>query len=150
MNPNLDGARLLGAKPTASKSDGWRRMLRDERVLLRHIALIQNSMRAGKVIPLWANFWQMRYRRDMEQYFDTRMWRKFKAWWDLIYDIGDIDRAGNKAKLGFAWGFLVCEVMARKHNRPRQWSAARWHLTDSVAASLMDQVLQNYDALTLE
>jgi hypothetical protein len=129
--------------------DGWRKIIKDERLLLRHIALVQNSMRAAKVVPLWSNFWTMRYRRDMEQYFDSRMWKKFCAWWNLMYDIGDIDRPVSKAKLGYAWGYLVCEVMFRKHGKRREFDPSKFGLAETTAADLRERVLKDYEALTL-
>lgn len=149
MRANLNGVSLLGNKPTESRMDGWRKIVRDERLLLRQIALVQNSMRAAKVIPTWSNFWGMKYRRDADQYFDSRMWRKFRSWWDLLYDIGDIDRPASKAKLGYAWAFCVCEVMARKHGKPRSVNEAKFGLSVEVAAALREQVLKDFEALTL-
>lgn len=149
MNRNLNGAQLLGPKPTTNKMTGWRTIIKDERLLLRQIALIQNSMRAAKVIPLWSNFYSMEYRRNMEAYFDTRMWRKFKAWWALMFDIGDIDRPASKSKLGYAWGFLVCEKMRRDHGKDRQLSFEKFGLTPEVAALMRERVLKDYEALTL-
>ena len=149
MQSSLNGVKLLGPQPTASKGAGWIEIVKDERLLIRHVALIQNSMRCAKVIPTWSNFYAMNYRREADRYLDSRAWKKFRSWWDLIYDIGDIDRSANKAKLGYAWAFLVTEHMARKHNKPRGLSEAKFGISAEQAGKLREAVLASYEALTL-
>jgi hypothetical protein len=149
MNPSLNGYRLLGPTVTARQIDGWRKIVKDERALVRHIILNQNTMRLTKIIPLWSNFRTMHYYRTMQQFLDGAMLRKYQAWWELIFIVGDTDRQANKQSLMFAWTFLVAEVMHRKHGRVRSVDAGKFGLKPEREAELKEAVLSRYESLTL-
>ena len=135
--------------PVMRRLDGWRQIVRDEREMVRVIKINQSTMRGCGVIPTWENFSATNYARDVKSLLDGRMMRKFRSWWILLYECGDVDRGPGKSALGFAWAFLVSEIMARKHGKFRVINPTNFGLAESRGEALKERVLMMYGDLTL-
>lgn len=151
----LNGYNLFG-KESARKLDGWRKIMRDERALVRLILLNLGTLRDyGRAKmdlslsdPEWSTFKTTEYYREMAQYLDGRMLEKFAAWWELLRTI----RAGNQSKAqlertGVAMGCLLAESVRRKGGRDMDISLLRNGIPLEEAEVIRGKVISQFELL---
>jgi hypothetical protein len=127
----------------------WASVIRDNRLLVNVIRMCQRTMRGRGVIPTWFNFTTTEYYHKLAADTDASMRRKFRAWWNLIFHCGDIDRQKDKRRFVYAW-FLVVNHSLMTNGKAFADPSAKMGLTESNAALIRDHVLTNYSDLALK
>lgn len=125
---------------------GWRTIVMDERELVASCKLYQDTFRLDGYIPTWDLFMQTRIFHQMSRCLDANMLAKYRAWWNLLLECYHPKQAIER--LGFAWTYLLAQVMHHKHGQIIQVNVGAWGLEEEQVAGIKAFIQANMQALT--
>lgn len=108
----------------------WDDLIAQEGHLLPFILLQQRTMRGARLIPIWHNFEFSEVGWAIKRKASGLMWRKLKAWWELIFDVSRWPE--DKQSVELAVQYAVQAEMNRTHNKLQPVDPLSCGITDQA------------------
>jgi hypothetical protein len=125
----------------------WKRVVRHEPLLAKHIRTNMRTMRLAKIIPTWEALMQTSYFKQMTGFLDPIEVAKYQAWWETIFEISDGEDL-HKNKALFMLAVITREKLRRVYAKEMLLDARKYGLSEAEEARIKDAALSRFEDLT--